>query len=112
MLYSTILPSLLIVVVGHTGCRDVLNQSPPNLHAILGTIVSNFAGGSDPDVAVCGNIDSNVNIVKKDVSVMKAGAEVIGALYDMASGEVTFEAGSAGLLVKLATALSCYILHG
>ena len=90
------LQSPLVVVVGHgkcgavTGALSADHHFPRNLQTIIDTITSNITPGSDLDDAILGNINGNVARIKENDIVQETGAQVIGALYNIVSGEVTF----------------------
>jgi carbonic anhydrase len=88
----------LVVVVGHTQCGAVKGSLDPkatypdNLQSVINQIrpnVKNFDAKNVPG-ATRANIDANVNRIRENAIVKQAGAHVIGALYDVATGVVTF----------------------
>jgi len=90
------LHSPLVVVVGHSKCGAVTGalssdgHFPENLQTIIDTIVSNIKGTSDLGAAINNNVNSTVNLIKENHIVEEVGAKVIGAHYNIESGEVTF----------------------
>jgi len=90
------LHSPLVVVVGHSKCGAVTGalssegHFPHDLQTIINTITSNIDGSSDLDVAINNNVNSTVERIKENHTVQEVNAKVIGALYNIVSGEVTF----------------------
>ena len=86
----------LVVVVGHSSCGAVTGafgsdgHFPRDLQTIITTISSNITGSGDLDEAINNNINGTVNRIKENHIVQEEGAAVIGALYNIVSGEVTF----------------------
>lgn len=83
----------LVVVVGHSNCGAVTGafnggEYPDNLQSIIDEISSSIEGSSDIDDAIRFNIDSVVEQIKEDEIVQEMGATVIGAYYDIESGEI------------------------
>lgn len=97
----------LVVVLGHTGCGAVLaamNEDQPDGH--LGHLVGEVAQrlsdlvGDDPVRATGANLQATVDALRNLGTLTHDGdtAYVVGALYDMATGEVTVT-DDAGLVV-------------
>jgi len=90
------LHSPLVAVVGHGKCGAVTgalgadHHFPHNLQTIIDTIVSNITPGSELDEAITSNINGTVNRIKENHIVKETGAQVVGAFYNIVSGEVTF----------------------
>lgn len=88
----------LVVVVGHSSCGAVTGtieggEYPSNLQAIIDKIHSNIGDIEDiEDIedAVYANVKQGVAQIKEDSIVDEMGATVIGAYYDIESGEVTW----------------------
>lgn len=88
----------LVVVLGHTGCGAVLaamNEDQPDGH--LGDLVAEVAKrlsavtGDDPVRATGANLQATVDALRGLGTLLHEGepAYVVGALYDMATGEIT-----------------------
>jgi len=89
------LHSPLVVVVGHSKCGAVTGalssgHFPENLQTIIDTIVSNIKDTTDLGAAIDNNVNSTVDLIKENHIVEEVGAKVIGAHYNIESGEVTF----------------------
>ena len=86
----------LVVVVGHSSCGAVtgaLNggEFPENLESIIETIEPDIEDSADVDEAVRKNIEYTVDQIKENEIVEHMEATVIGAYYDIATGEVVFD---------------------
>ncbi len=89
------LKSPLVVVVGHSCCGAVTGafqggKYPRNLKTIMDAITPAISGCSDVDEAIHANTGSVVQKIAENEVVKKMGAKVIGAHYDIESGEVKF----------------------
>jgi len=89
------LKSPLIVVVGHSNCGAVIGalkegKYSENLQAIIDTIRPVVKGIKATDEAIHANIAHVVNIIKENKVVQKMETMVIGAYYNIKSGEVLF----------------------
>ena len=85
----------LVVVVGHSRCGAVtgaLNggEYPENLQTIINTICPAIKDSKTIEDAIHANIDYVVNRIKENKIVKHTGAAVMGAHYDIESGEVSF----------------------
>lgn len=85
----------LVVVVGHSSCGAVTasfngGENPSNLQSIIDKISSNIEDSEDLDGAIRANIDSTVETIKEDIVIEETGTTVIGAYYDIASGEISW----------------------
>jgi carbonic anhydrase len=90
------LKSPLVVVVGHSSCGAVTGALqggafPKNLQSIVSTIRSDIAGHESIDDAIHANIHASVAKIKENEAVKNMGAVVIGAFYNIESGEVVFD---------------------
>ena len=86
----------LIVVVGHSRCGAVtgaLNggEYPENLQTIINAISPAIKNSKTLEDAVHANIDYVVNRIRENKIVKRLGAAVIGACYNIESGEVVRE---------------------
>ena len=89
------LKSPLVVVVGHSKCGAVTaayegGDLPPNIAHIVGYIKPAVAKGGDIDAAVHANVEIMVEQIKEDAIVEHLGVTVVGAYYDIHTGEVTW----------------------
>jgi len=87
----------LVVVVGHSKCGAVTgalssdgHHFPRDLQTIITTISSNIRGIRDLDEAIKKNVNSTVDRINENHTIKEVGAKVIGAHYDIVSGEVIF----------------------
>lgn len=86
----------LIVICGHSKCGAVTaavqgGELPPNLQQIIDHIKPAASkSGGDVDKAIHDNVEEMVNIVKDDAIVKQEGATVVGAHYDVHTGEVSW----------------------
>jgi len=86
----------LVVVVGHSKCGAVTGalssdgHFPHDLQTIITTISSNIKGISDLDEAINKNVNGTVDRINENHIIKEEGAKVIGAHYNIVSGEVTF----------------------
>jgi len=90
------LKSPLVVVVGHSHCGAVTGafsggEYPENLQTIINAICPAIKGIGTVDEAIHANINSVVKHIKENKIVEHMGAKVIGAYYNIESGEVLFE---------------------
>lgn len=86
----------LIVVLGHSACGAVTSavgkgQVSENLQKIMDKINSVIGDMKDVDEAIHANAKSIVAEIKENAVVKEAGTEVVQALYDIDSGEVTWQ---------------------
>jgi carbonic anhydrase len=86
----------LVVVVGHSRCgavKGALNSGEysENLQTIISTIRSATKDSDTLEDAVHANIDSAVNRISENNIVKRMGAKVIGAYYNVESGELFWE---------------------
>jgi carbonic anhydrase len=87
----------LVVVVGHSSCGAVtgaLNggEYPENLRTIINAISPAIKNSENLDGAIHANIDHVVRRIKENKIVEEMGATVVGAHYNIESGEVSFTA--------------------
>jgi len=87
------LKTRLIVVCGHSNCGAVTaahtgGEFPPNIKHIVDFIKPAVEMGGDIDNAVHNHIKRMVDKVKADEIVKRLGVKVVGAYYDIHSGEV------------------------
>ena len=97
----------LVVVMGHTGCGAVLaalteDHADGHLGELTGEVADRLAAvvGEDPVRATGANLDATVDVLRSLGTLVTPGghqAYVVGALYDMATGELTVS-DDAGLL--------------
>jgi carbonic anhydrase len=85
----------LVVVVGHSCCGAVTGafgggEYPENLQTIINAICPAIIGKKTPDEAIHANIANVVKNIKENKIVELMGAKVIGAYYNIESGEVLF----------------------
>lgn len=82
----------LVVVMGHRGCGAVAAAIEGEAHGHLNWIVDSISGviGPESDAAECErmNVDHWVNVLKAEHAL--EAATIVGALYDIESGEVMF----------------------
>jgi carbonic anhydrase len=88
------LKSKLVVVIGHSKCGAVTAAHsgdahlPPNIKSIVEHIKPAIARGGDLDKAIYNNVEEMVNRIKADEIVKHLGVTVVGAYYDIYTGEV------------------------
>jgi len=86
----------LIVVVGHTCCGAVTaacadgDGHPGNLQAILDSIREFVKGSDSLEKAVYDNVVGAAGKIKNDEIIRKAGTKVLGACYDIETGQVSW----------------------
>jgi len=86
----------LIVVVGHTCCGAVTaacadgGGHPDNLQAVLDSIREFVKGSDGLESAICDNVAGVAGKIKNDEIIRKAGTQVLGACYDIETGEVSW----------------------
>lgn len=104
------LHSPLVIVVGHSSCGAVggafaakgehkdehaegEHAAPPaeNLQTILNTITAAIANSNTSDEGIHANVDDVVKRISENKIVEHVKAKVIGAYYNIESGEVTFK---------------------
>jgi len=84
----------VVVVVGHTMCGAVHTSHAgatglsDNLQAVLDGIRPAISGTDDKEDAACVNIQHQVNVLKANDTIN--AVPVLGANYDIATGEVTW----------------------
>ena len=86
----------LVVICGHSCCGAVTaaveggdEELPPNLKSVIDRIQPAAAKSSgDVDKAIRINIEEMMAITKADAIIEHEGATVVGAYYDISSGEV------------------------
>jgi carbonic anhydrase len=87
------LKAKLVVVCGHSNCGAVTaaysgGEFPPNIKRIVELIKPAVEKGGDLDKAIRNNIEAMVEKVKADSVIRHLGVKVVGAYYDIHSGEV------------------------
>lgn len=88
----------LVVVLGHTNCGAVdaaLNGGAHgNIELITDEILANLDGETDPRAAEIANANHSIEVIESSeimAELIDEGAvEVVGAIYDIESGKVTF----------------------
>ncbi|MCL2096971.1 MAG: carbonic anhydrase [Oscillospiraceae bacterium] len=85
----------LVVVVGHSRCGAVGGafsggEYSENLQAVIGDIASVIKDAENIDEAIYANIDGVCKIIEENKVVAETGAVVLGAYYNIESGEVIF----------------------
>jgi carbonic anhydrase len=87
------LKSKLVVVCGHSKCYAVTTacsggEFPPNISHIVEHIKPAVNKGGDIDEVVHNNVKVMVDNIKADQIIKHLGVTVVGAYYDIQSGEV------------------------
>jgi carbonic anhydrase len=87
------LKSKLVVVCGHSKCGAVTaacsdGELPPNIKHIINYIEPSVKKGGDIDNVVHTNVKTMVVHIKADEIIKHLGVTVVGAYYDIHSGEV------------------------
>ena len=91
-----VLGAVVVVVVGHTECGAVHNSFagasglPSNLQAILDNIRKNIASSSSKEAAVGDHVRWVVDVIKNNEVVKECDTMIVGAEYNIATGEVSF----------------------
>ncbi|MCL1879357.1 MAG: carbonic anhydrase [Actinomycetia bacterium] len=85
----------LVVVVGHSSCGAVTaavqgGTFPEALESIVNTIKASIGNETDVDTAIHTNVDSVVSKIKNDEIAKSQKVTVIGAYYNIVTGEVTW----------------------
>ena len=86
----------LVVVVGHSKCGavytsyDNVQGLSKNLQKILDRIRPNIEASANADLAVGANVAAQVAILKENPVIKEVNAMVVGAEYDIATGQVSF----------------------
>lgn len=85
----------LVVIAGHSKCGAVTaavqgGELPPNIKQITDQIQPAVAKGGDVDKVIHSNVDEMVKIVQADEIIQHLGAKVVGAYYDIHTGEVSW----------------------
>jgi len=84
----------LVVVVGHSSCGavftsyDKVTGLSENLQFVLDNIRKNIENSPSKEEAVSANVRAQVETLKANPVIMETGATVVGAEYDIASGNV------------------------
>lgn len=87
----------LVVVVGHSECGAVIGSLSggrdfaENLQGILDTIAVGIADTDNAVDAINANVEHYVNVIKANDVVQKMNANVVGAHFNIVTGEVTFK---------------------
>lgn len=89
------LGSPVVVVCGHSKCGAVTaayqgGELPPNIQSITDRIQPACKMGGDVDEVIHRNVSVMVEQVKNDEIVKHMGAVVVGAYYDVHTGEVAW----------------------
>jgi len=87
------LKTKLVVVCGHSHCGAVTaaysgGKFPPNIKRIVDFIKPAVEKGGDLDKVIHSNVEVMVNKIKADEIIKHLGVKVVGAYYDILSGEV------------------------
>jgi len=86
----------LVVVVGHSRCGAVTgalisgSEYPENLNTIINTIIPVVKDCGSLDEAIHANIHHVVKTIQKNIIIKELDTKVMGAYYNIESGEVTF----------------------
>lgn len=85
----------LVAVIGHSGCGAVTGafgggEFSGNLSIVINAIRAAVKGSENLNGAICANILHSVEAIKASSVVKDSGAKVVGALYDIESGKVSF----------------------
>jgi carbonic anhydrase len=85
----------LVVVVGHSACGAVNGalsggEFSANLQTIINAIRPAIESDDNLDDAIRTNIMYNVGLIRANETVRQAGATVMGAHYDIETGEINF----------------------
>ena len=85
----------LVVVCGHSSCGAVsaackAEDYPPNIKVIIDYIKPAVDKGGDLKQITINNIESMVEEIKSDTIARHSGVMVVGAFYDLQSGEVSW----------------------
>ena len=86
----------LVVVVGHSRCGAVTgalisgSEYHENLNTIINTISPIVKNCGSLDEAIHANIHHVVETIQENTIIKELGTTVVGAYYDIESGEVTF----------------------
>lgn len=83
----------LVVVCGHSHCGAVTaayegGEIPPNIKSITDRIQPALAMGGDVDKVIHNNVEVMVNQLQDDEIIKNNNALVVGAYYDIHTGEV------------------------
>ena len=86
----------LVVVVGHGNCGAVTGafsggEYPDNLQAVLNAIAPFVKDSKNAEEAILANIKGVCEQIRENKVVKEMEATVIGAYYDIVSGEVLFK---------------------
>jgi len=87
------LKTKLVVVCGHSHCGAVTaaysgGEFPPNIKRIVELIKPAVEKGGGLDKVIRSNVEVMVNKIKADSMIARLGVKVVGAYYDIHSGEV------------------------
>jgi carbonic anhydrase len=85
----------LVVVVGHSACGAVTGafnggEFPKNLNTIINAISASIKNSADLDNAIRANVNGAVRQVKDNEVVHETKAMVMGAYYNIETGEVSW----------------------
>lgn len=86
----------LVVVVGHSSCGavftsyDKVTGLSENLQFVLDNIRKNISSSLSKEEAVGANVRAQVEVLKNNAVIKEVGATVVGAEYDISTGEVKF----------------------
>jgi carbonic anhydrase len=85
----------LVVVVGHSCCAAVINafadgEYSGELGGLMAHLRRAIEGSKDEDEAIRKNMEYAVKQISENDVVKRMGAKVMGAFYDLGTGEVCF----------------------
>lgn len=86
----------LVVVVGHSSCGavftsyDKVTGLSDNLQGVLDGIRPAIESSDSKETAVAANVRAQVEVMKNNPVIKEINATVVGAEYNIATGEVTF----------------------
>ena len=92
---TAFLKAPLVIVMGHSQCGAVEGalagaEFAGNLGDVIGAIRPGISGSADANEAIKANILANVKAIKDNAVIKQAGAQVLGAFYDIATGKAEF----------------------
>ena len=89
-----VLKTPLLVIMGHKNCGAVdaafqSSEVPGNITAVLDAIKPGISGASDLDDAITKNIHAVIKSIRANSPTLSE-AQMVGAVYDLGTGKVTF----------------------
>jgi carbonic anhydrase len=93
---SAVLGSPIIIVMGHTNCGAVFaafdkpEGLPAKLQCVIENLIPGIEGAADKGAATEANTQTVVDLIKANPIVQEKGTLVLGAYYNLRTGEVTF----------------------